>query len=248
MHAVDGSAGVPDGRRAALFGATGIPTAGRESGPAAGVDDVGVDGLVVDALVVGGAVVCGGDVEVVTAVVVDGDGVVFAGGLTVGGGGAVMTGGGMALAGRRGAGAIGVTEDVGSTFVGVSGDSDAERKFMTITIPPTATTVMGRTRVAVCSNLRRRDVISALSLEVLDSKRSGGSGGLVASRAAAAGRTSGGAMTSWTWSTSASGAAGIAGWVGAAPLPRGTLGTAVAPASTTLKLLLAPLPRALAKS
>ena len=111
-------------------GPQGIPTAGRVSTPAPGdVDDVGVGTLVVDALVVGGLVVCRGDgALVVTAVVVVGDGGVLTGGLIVGDGGAVTTGGGTALGGGRGAGAIGVTEDVGSTFVGVSWDSDADRR------------------------------------------------------------------------------------------------------------------------
>jgi hypothetical protein len=113
---------------------------------------------------------------------------------------------------------------------------------MTITNPAIATTAMGRTSVAVCSNLRRREVIGASSLVVLDAKRSGG---VLASRAAASGGTSGGAMTS---STSASGAADLAGWVGAAPLLSDAVGTAAAPASTTLNLLLSPLSSALAKS
>ena len=111
------------------LGPQGMPIAGRLSTPAAGgVDDVGVGTLVVVAFVVGGAVVFGDEGGLVTAVVVVGDGGVLAVGLIVGGGGAVMTGGGVALAGGRGAGAIGATEDVGSTFVGVSWDSDADRR------------------------------------------------------------------------------------------------------------------------
>lgn len=98
-----------------------------------GVDDVGVgavvvDALVVDAFAVGGWVVSDGGAEIVAVVVVADGGGVLAGALTVGGGGAVMAGGGVALADGRGAGAIGVTEDVGSTFVGVSWDSAAERR------------------------------------------------------------------------------------------------------------------------
>jgi hypothetical protein len=114
-------------------GPHGIPTAGRLSAPGGGDDEVGVDevgvvDMVVWVLVVGGVVVSGGGAEVVVLAVVTGGGGVLVGALTVGGGGEFMAGDGVALAGGRGAGAIGATEDVGSTFVGVSSDSAGERK------------------------------------------------------------------------------------------------------------------------
>jgi hypothetical protein len=149
-------------------GPQGMPTAGRVSRPAGG--DVGDD---VCDLVVGCTVVVGGEDALDGGVAVDG-GVVVTGALAAGneglvaagvlaGAGATGSGGGVAVTGASRAGDVSVTDVPVSTFVGVSWDSEAERRYITPMNPPTATATTVSPSAAVCSIRRRRDVIDASS-------------------------------------------------------------------------------------
>jgi hypothetical protein len=134
-----------------------MPTAGRVSRPL-GV----VVGGVERGRVVCGTVVCGADelagagvvtgVEGLLVVVVAGAGAVRVGcGVAIGAGGA---GGGAITAGGGGAGGVVDSADVLSTLVGVSLDSEAERRALTPKNHANTTTMIVPASAAVCSNRR----------------------------------------------------------------------------------------------
>ncbi len=134
-----------------------MPTAGRVSRPL-GV----VVGGVERGRVVGGTVVCAADelagagvvtgVEGLLVVVVAGAGAVRVGcGVAIGAGGA---GGGAITAGGGGAGGVVDSADVLSTLVGVSLDSEAERRALTPKNHANTTTMIVPASAAVCSNRR----------------------------------------------------------------------------------------------
>jgi len=222
-------------------GPQGMPMAGRVSRPAMGGVECGpvVGGTAVcrgEGELAGGVVVAGGDGLLVGGVVAAGaGGVTMAGGMAcVGAGGA---GGGMACGGAGGAGggvavagagwARGVvgSADVVSTIVGVSFDSEAERRALTPKNHASTTTTIVPAMAVVCSNRRLCDAVDVSSAMAPDPA---GSADVMTSSTSVTGRTSGGARAS---SLSAWGGAGAAGSVGATASVFGTASKAVAPAS-----------------
>jgi hypothetical protein len=217
-------------------GPQGMPMAGRVSTPAMGGVDCGpvVGGTAVgrgEGELAGGVVVAGGDGLVVGGVVAAGaGGVTMAGGMACAGaggagGGVAIAGGRVAVAGAGGARGVVGSADVISTLVGVSFDSEAERRALTPKNHASTTTTIVPAIAVVCSIRRLCDAVDVSSSMAPDTA---GSADVMISSTSVSGKTSGGARAS---SLSASGGAGAAGSVGATRSVSGTASKAVAPAS-----------------
>ena len=179
-------------------GPQGMPMAGRVSTPAMGGVDCGpvVGGTAVcrgEGELAGGVVVAGGDGLVVGGVVAAGaGGVIMAGGMACAGaggagGGVAIAGGGVAVAGVGGARGVVGSADVVSTLVGVSFDSEAERRALTAKNHASTTTTIVPAIAVVCSIRRLCDAVDVSSSMAPDTA---GSADVMTSSTSVSGRTS----------------------------------------------------------
>jgi hypothetical protein len=196
-------------------GPQGMPMAGRVSTPAMGGVDCGpvVGGTAVcrgEGELAGGVVVAGGDGLVVGGVVAAGaGGVTMAGGMACAGAGcagAGGAGGGVAVAGVGGARGVVGSADVVSTLVGVSFDSEAERRALTPKNHASTTTTIVPAIAVVCSIRRLCDAVDVSSSMAPDTA---GSADVMTSSTSVSGRTSvGPRASSLSWGAGAAGSVG----------------------------------------